>query len=210
MRPKKCKYCKKIIDNPKPLQVVCCYQCAIEYSKQLRLKKWKKEKKAKDPELNPTKYKGLLQAEINKLARMIDARFNYLCIDCGKPYGKQTDASHFHAVGGHENIRYNLNNIHSARSYCNQYLGGRQKQYGEGLIKRYGQSYFDYVDTQMGLQYKSIQLKWNEIEEKLKIVRKIIREFDNYELVDGIQARDLFNNLIGIYNGQEKNSQEKQ
>jgi hypothetical protein len=176
-----------------------CRMAHVEWSKEQLRKRWRKEKKEKAPELNPTKYKGLLQAEINKLARMIDTRFNYLCIDCENPYGKQTDASHYHAVGGHENIRYNLNNIHSARSYCNRYLGGRHKQYGEGLVKRYGQSYFDYVDTQMGLQYKSVQLKANEIEAKLKIVRKIIREFDNYELVDGIEARDMFNKIIGIY-----------
>ena len=72
MKPKKCKVCPTIIENPRPLQQVCSYKCSIELLKANKRKEWKKERAEKLPELYPRKYKSLLQSEINKLSRMID------------------------------------------------------------------------------------------------------------------------------------------
>jgi hypothetical protein len=35
--------------------------------------------------------------------------------------------------------------------------------------------------------------------EKIKFIRKLIRDFDTFILTNDIQARIMFNNLIGIY-----------
>lgn len=164
-------------------------------------KKRKQADKERLPFLYPKKFKGLLQNEINLLSRKIDAHFNFLCIDCGKPFGKQTDAAHLHNVQGNENIRYNLHNLHSAKSDCNKFSSEHKVGYRKGIEQRYGLEYLKYIDIEIPKQFKYIGLKENEVVEALKIVRKLNREFDNNidQFKDGKEAREYFNNLIGIY-----------
>lgn len=164
-------------------------------------KAWNQKKREKMPSLYPRKYKGFLDKECQKLARMIDNRFNYNCIDCDRPFGKQQDGGHFNSKGKNRSLAWNLHNIHSQRSECNcnGLGGGRERQYYDGLIKRYGQDYAEMVDVGLQKKYKYIGLKDNEISEKLAVIRKIIRDFDTFVLTGGVQARDLFNNIIGIY-----------
>lgn len=207
----RCKLCKSKFLPKVFLQKYClenseCIEAELSYKKAkqetTRKKEWNKEKKAKMPILYPRKYKNLLQNEINKLARNIDTKLSYLCIDCGLDYGKQADGSHFHNVQGNENIRFNLHNIHKSRSDCNQFHGGRKRLYAEGLEKRYSKKYLEYVDFEMRKQYKTIKLNSIEIAEKLAIVRKLNRDFETFEIgstKDGIKARNMFNSLIGIY-----------
>ena len=38
-----------------------------------------------------------------------------------------------------------------------------------------------------------------EIKEKLKLVNKIIRNFETYQMSKADMAREVFNNIIGIY-----------
>lgn len=169
---------------------------------QEKKKDWQKEKKQLLPHVYPVKYKNLLQSQINLLSRKIDAHFGYLCIDCDKMFGKQTDGAHFHNVSGHENIRFNLHNIHSARSDCNQYSSEHKTGYRNGIVKRYGASYLDHIDIEIPKKYKYLGLSEVEVFEKLAIVRKINREFEklvkNTES-DGAGMRDYFNVLIGVY-----------
>ena len=202
LKKKKCKSCKEWFTPTQPLQMVCSPKCAIDYSKVLKEKKHKKERLEKLPELYPRKYRGLLQAEINKLARMIDIECNTpTCIDCGETLVGigQVDAAHFFNSKNHGNIRYNLHNLHSARSNCNFYSDTHKEGYKQGLILRYGQEYFDMVE-ELPLEYADIKLSNQEVAEKLKLVRKIIRDFKTYKLIKGDKARSMFNKLIGIYN----------
>jgi len=148
---------------------------------------------------NVPKRKQDLQKEINILSRKIDSHFNYKCVDCGNPFGKKTDAAHLHNVSGNENIRYNLHNLHSARSHCNRFSSEHKVGYRKGILERYNRTYLNYIDFEIPLKYKYLGLLDSEVEEKLKIVRKINRTFDTYQLKDGIQARNLFNKIIGIY-----------
>jgi len=162
---------------------------------------WIERAKKIDVEVNTKKYKKTLQDEINRLARMIDNRFGLLCIDCGKPYGKQQDAGHFKSVGSNASIRYNLHNIHSQKSDCNQngLGGGRERQYYNGLIERYGIEYAEFVDLEIQKKYTYIGLMNHEYPAKIKLVRSIIKNFDTYLLESPGQAREIFNKLIGIY-----------
>ncbi len=164
-------------------------------------KEWAKEKKEKAPYLYPRKYKNVLAQEIQKLARMIDNVFYDTCIDCGKPYGKQQDGGHFNSKGKNMSIAWNLHNIHSQKSDCNRngLGGGRERQYYDGLIARYGIVYAKYVDIGLQKEFQYIGLLDNEIAEKLAIVRKLIRDFDTFKLSSSISARCMFNTLIGIY-----------
>ncbi len=198
LNKRKCKVCKTTFQKTKPLEMVCSYKCAIEYGKIQQEKKVKSETKSKKIETHSEEYKRQLQSEINKLARQIDERFGYKCIDCGKDYGKLVHGAHFRNVQGNENIRFNLHNIHSARAYCNTYSSEHKVGYAEGLEKRYGLEYLNRV-INLSLEYPSIKLLPVEIHEKLKIVRKLNRDFQKMEFSNSIKARDLLNNLIGIY-----------
>lgn len=163
--------------------------------------KEKVKKEIKEMKINAysKEYKGYLQDEINLLARKIDGLFGYGCIDdCGRTYAKQIDGAHYHSRGANCTLRYNLHNIHAATSHCNQYSDLHKTGYKVGLIKRYGEMYFDFVESLIS-KYKNISLSNKEIHDKLSLVRKINREFDTFILTDGKQARELFNKLIGIY-----------
>ena len=133
---------------------------------------------------------------------MIDLKLGYVvCIDCDKPFGKQQDGGHFNSKGDNGTLRWNLHNIHSQKSDCNRngLGGGRRLEYFRGLVKRYGVEYAEMVDTGLQVKYKYLGLTNKEVGEKLILVNKLIRDFDTFQLRDGIQAREMFNNLIGIY-----------
>lgn len=182
-----------------------CIQMELDYKKEkakkAQKKEWAKEKKEKAPYLYPRKYKNLLALEVQKLARMIDNYFKFTCIDCGEPFNGQQDGGHFNSKGKNMSLAWNLHNIHSQRNNCNRngLGGGRERQYYDGLIKRYGKKYAEYVDVGLQKEFKYIGLLDNEIADKLAIVRKLIRDFDTFNLTTGISARTMFNNLIGIY-----------
>ena len=115
---RKCKQCGEVFQKEQPLQYVCSVACSIEYGKKSADKRIKKERKKNRDALKPVvkakQYTNYLQNEINKLSRQIDESFGFGCIDCGKSFGKQQDASHFNDVGGNNSIRYNLHNVHTA------------------------------------------------------------------------------------------------
>ena len=205
----KCKNCKQPHTPFNSLDNWCkevdCQTAKAMHLLEKKKEQDKKEQRASDqkklPGLYPRKYKGLLDKECQKLARMIDNKFGYLCIDCEKPYGKQQDGGHFNSKGKNRSLAWNLHNIHSQKSDCNRngLGGGRERQYYDGLISRYGKKYAEYVDIGLQKEFKYIGLLDNEISDKLAIVRKLIRDFDTFQLTDSISSRIMFNNLIGIY-----------
>lgn len=199
----RCKTCKQKF-TPKTFNQKNCFdndECIKAEFLLKRKNTWDKEKKEKEPVLKPQKFKLTLAKECQKLARMIDTKFGYNCIDCDRPFAAQQDGGHFKSKGSNQSLAYNLHNIHSQRSECNcnGIGGGRERQYYNGLVKRYGQEYANYVDVGLQKEYKYIGLKNVEIPQKIEIVRKIIRDFDTFVLTDGKQARELFNTIIGIY-----------
>lgn len=140
-----------------------------------------------------------LQRNINLLSRMIDASFGFTtCIDCGKPFGKQIDAAHFHDTSTNGAIRFNLHNLHSARSDCNKFSSSHKVGYIKGLEQRYGIDYLNQVEA-LKTEIKELKLNAVEIAEKLKLVRHIIRNFDKYKFDTALIARNQFNKIIGIY-----------
>lgn len=203
MKLKKCKICGEQFEKLSALQQVCSFSCSIEYANNQKIKAWNKKKtelKVKS-EAYKKEFKQTLQIEINRLAKMIDAKFSFPCIDCGKPFGKQIDAGHFTSVGANASLRFNLHNIHSQKSDCNQNgLGGGQRlEYRRGLESRYSLYYAEYVEFILPSKYPLIKLTSIEMQEKTKIVRKLIRDFNTFEISDPIKARDYFNKIIGIY-----------
>ena len=207
----RCKNCKEKYEKKYPNQFgkfnFCllkdeCIQAFTDAQKQERVKQAQKKKRELAPVLHETRYKHYLDAEIQKLARLIDAKFNHTtCIDCNKPFGKQIDGGHRHSKGANPSIRWNLHNIHSQKSDCNQngIGGGKELGYHEGLIDRYSKSYADFIRYDLVREYPYIGIKGQEIADKLKIVRKLVRDFDTFDFKNSIQARNQLNQIIGIY-----------
>ena len=204
LREIKCKACKELFTQRRFMQYVCSPKCSIDYQNTLKVnkeaKEWRDTKAVMKVTTHAKEYKADLQREINKLSRMIDFKFGFItCIDCGKPFGKQIDACHFHGRGGNSSLRYNLHNLHSGKSDCNQFSDTHKQGYAIGLADRYGNDYAIMVIEGLPLLYKEIHVSSVEVVEKLKIAREIIRHFDTYDLTDSISARNLFNKLINIY-----------
>ena len=203
IKPKKCKSCGKTFTPFRPLQNVCSPKCAMTLAKQKETEKRERQDKIKfhDMKIRAKKndYQKELQKAINMLARKIDAKFGYVrCIDCSREFGKQVDGAHFHTVGSHPEVRFNLHNIHSARSECNRIEAHHQRGYVQGLEDRYGPAYLGMVEL-LPQKYPDLKLSPQEIYDLLKLVRKLNREFDKYPLVDSVQARDWLNKQIGLY-----------
>jgi hypothetical protein len=166
-------------------------------------KDWNAQRNELLPVVHEKKYKGLLQNEINKLSRMIDAKFGYTtCIDCGKAFGKQVDAAHHTSIGSNNSIRYNLHNLHSAKSDCNKYSDKHHQGYAIGLKERYGESYLTLVE-ELPIRYKYIKVSAVEVYEKLKLVRSLVKNFDTFKAENAIEMRENFNAIIGIYGNNE-------
>ena len=203
MKLKKCKICADYFEKKTPLQMVCSPACAIKYSQNQKIKLWNKKKvqlKVSSGAYNK-EFKQTLQIEINRLSKLIDASFYNSCIDCGKSFGKQIDAGHFSSIGANASLRYNLHNIHSQKSDCNQngLGGGKRLEYRRGLEKRYSFDYAEYVEFELPTKYPLIKLSSVELQEKISLVRKLIRDYDTFKFENAIFARSAFNNLIGIY-----------
>jgi hypothetical protein len=73
-----------------------------------------------------------------------------LCICCNKPIGEQGNAGHFHESGNNSRIRYDEDNIHYQRIYCNMYKGGDSDDYRGNLIKKIGIDRVERLDSLKG------------------------------------------------------------
>lgn len=198
----RCKICRKKFE-PLSNWMVKNSVCSAECASTLALKKIKDTQKEEYRQMKIICYesdnKRTLQNEINKLARNIDKRYGYTtCIDCGKPFVGQVDAAHYHSIGKNNTLRYNLHNIHSARGHCNQYSETHLVGYKEGLIKRYGEAYYTFIQD-LKLTYKYIKVTAEELPSIIKIVRSLNRHIDTYPFNDAVTCREKMNKEIGIY-----------
>jgi hypothetical protein len=147
---KRCTYCKKYKPQSEmlmaPVGAFCDADCRYQYgmdrvhdlkkkTKDLAKKKQAKEKR--EFQLKDIKVrKAAAKKACHEYIRERDK--NRLCICCGKPLGEVFHAGHFYESGNFSAIRYNEDNIHGQRVYCNKFKGGRHHEYRKGLIERIG------------------------------------------------------------------------
>ena len=196
----KCKICKTKFEPKYFLQKTCFNPtCIIEFGKaqkeKIEKKTWKDKKEKHRLESNGVTD---LQREINKIVKLIDIKFGFNCIDCGKIFTSTPHAAHYHDIGGHNSLRFHLDNIHLCRSHCNQYDTNHKKGYYLGLASRYGVEYREYLED-LNIKYPIMKFDTHLIAEKLKTTRQIIREFEFMVFGNAIQARKELNERIGIY-----------
>jgi hypothetical protein len=102
-----------------------------------------------------------------------------LCICCNKPIGEQGNAGHFHESGNNSRIRYDEDNIHYQRIYCNMYKGGDSDDYRGNLIKKIGIARVERLDSLKGGTMKRTCEDYKEIENYYKLK---IKNFNDLEV----------------------------
>lgn len=164
----KCKSCKETYERKQSGQVVCSFQCGIEYAKANREKKEKEKKKQINKEkkafyANDEKSLKLkAQDMFNKYIRTRDK--GNVCISCDAVPDKG-HASHFYSVGGHSAVRFNTDNVHLSCIKCNLHLHGNLVPYKVKLIEKIGLERFN------NLTEKSRDIKLYSKDYYKKIIR---------------------------------------
>jgi hypothetical protein len=87
------------------------------------------------------------------------------CISCGATV---TQAGHYYSQGHHSALRFNEVNTNGQCTRCNCFLHGHLIKYREGILKRYGQTKLDLLDSAARNRVK----KWTKGE-----LEAIIREY---------------------------------
>jgi hypothetical protein len=151
-------------------------------------------------------YKQDLQKEVNTIIRLIDSGCK--CISCGTLFG-QMQAGHYRAVGGWENLRFNLNNIFLQCSRCNdpKRKGGNVIKYREGLIETFGQDTMNYIDG-LNIEHPFVKPSKIELQERIQIARRLIRVLTDLNTISELPRnaevreflRKTYNTELNIYN----------
>lgn len=198
---KKCKVCRKsFVPRFSTLQPVCeDFRCIMEWKSIQEDKAWQKRKESlKFDNYSSDGYRSkIIQPLINEIARMID--YGLPCISSGtlgKPQG-----GHYISTGANNSISLNLHNIHIQSYHSNVELSGDEARYRLGLIKWYGNDYFEFIES---LRYtKGIDLSKQRLSELKPIIMQIRndlkREPRKRSPEERIELRNEVNEKIGIY-----------
>lgn len=157
--------------------------------KKLKSEKAKEKRKAVDELRTDSELKNLLQIQINKLVRLIDK--DKPCISCGHfPFTRQAHASHYYSIGSHPELRFNLFNIYKSCSICNNHKSGNIQGYNEGLAN------IGELERTQSLKgsIKELKLSKERMFELIKIVKQIIKEYDQKPL-----QRSEIQRILNIY-----------
>jgi len=148
-RKKKCKNCNDWFTPEREMQTTCGIPCAIAYAnkdnvKQKEINKQKREFRQSDK----TILKEKVQKLANKYGRLREfSRGNVFCVTCGAKNVK-FDGGHFLPTSTYPSIRYYTLQINPQCVNCNQYNGGKPKEYREYMIKRFGLKKVEDLEAQ--------------------------------------------------------------
>lgn len=182
-KPKTCKWCAEKFMPVKPLQSVCCIDCAIKLQrKNAELRREKEARKetaaAKEKIMTHKDWLNLLQIVFNTFIRERDK--GKPCISCGTKKDIQYQAGHYYSVGGNPSVRFNEDNVHSQCSTCNNHLHGNLIAYTERLPLRIGAERFEALkqarNTELKLSIPEIKLLITKYRIKTKLLKTLANE----------------------------------
>ena len=151
----KCAYCKEYFPREQMKQCNKGNFCSDDHMVKYALKHVFYEKDVKTR-------KAAAKKACHDYIRARDA--GKLCICCNEPLGDKYDAGHFLESGNNSRIRYDENNIHAQRVYCNQYKGGNSAEYRKGLIKRIGLEAVEKLESVKKGPFKRTASDYKDIE----------------------------------------------
>lgn len=168
-KPRKCRECKKPIENPRnSMQVACSMRCAQALAAKKQAAKRKAEtRKMKEELMTHSEWLKMLQVAFNTYIRKRDQHKG--CISCGKPLTSKFDAGHFYSVGAHPELRFDEDNCFGQCVTCNQHKHGNLLEYAECLPQRIG---IDRVEALKARRGQINKLSVLEIKEKIKEYRQ--------------------------------------
>lgn len=138
---KTCKVCNTVFTPQRPMQSVCSPRCAMRKVRQDKAEERQQTKKRKEALKTIPDLIKEAQTAFNAYIRKRDE--NQPCICCGQPLGSREvggafDCGHFRSTGSASHLRFNEDNAHAQRKFCNRYGAGRAVDYRIGLISRIG------------------------------------------------------------------------
>ncbi len=164
-KEKKCRQCKNMFPPRNSLQVVCNFQCALDYENTKRQRKADAEAKRLHTEgkrdmakrkialRSRSDWLKLAQAACNAYIRERDGK---ICISCGNSNKNiQFAAGHYKSRGACPELRFHPFNINSqCNTTCNLHLSGNIENYRPKLIDKIGES------SVLWLEGKHVPQKW--------------------------------------------------
>ena len=172
LKPAKCKVCKKPFTKTMTTQRVCSLKCALELTRIEREAKEKKSNRLARINIRTrSEWLKLAQAQVNKFVRFRDGN---LCISCGRVHQGQIHAGHYLSVGARPELRFELDNIHSQCSACNNYLSGNITLYRINLIKKIGLERVEWLEGPHDAKKYTIE----ELQDIIKVYKLKIKELD--------------------------------
>lgn len=175
MKKPKCKVCNQEFIRERPLQVLCGFECTVEYARLSREKKdrqnaskaRKEYREEKEKQKTLTDWLNETQTIFN---RYIVARDGKKCISCGT---EKPDiifcAGHFRTRKAASQLRFNEDNVHTqCNFYCNSKLSGNIANYRPALIAKIG------IDRVEALENNNEEKRWTV--EELKELKRIYKE----------------------------------
>lgn len=153
-KQKTCKICKERFEPKSPMQLVCDWKCAYEYSKIHLNRESKKLQEKHNKELNDKvkKFKENLkdyEAEARKYfqkwVRLRDK--NEPCVSCGRTNTDRWDGGHYFKAELYSGLIFHEDNCHKQCSRpCNKDLDGNLANYRINLIKKIGEEKVKWLE----------------------------------------------------------------
>lgn len=206
----KAKGCRNRFKPTNNYQKWCSDECREVVAKMVyedTLKRIEKKNKAeikalKDKNKTHGEWEEHLEGKTREIVRLIDKGWD--CISCGRPKSSfPFHASHRHAKGGNNSIRYHLFNQFLSCSQCNTHKSGNPDGYDEGLKHTFGEEILEYVKYTIVRENPLIKLSIPELKEKIEIANEIIRELKAADTVftaqERIELRKEYNKRLNIY-----------
>ena len=200
MAKSKCKWCEDRLETAKgiktPLGFFCNHDHAMKYGldnkekgrkKLIARRKQEKQAKVKLEREKTTNRKKELKTRrkwLDQLQKLVNQYVtkvrdvNQKCCTCDRAtLTSSFDAGHFLTRGARSDIRFELTNIHKQCVSCNQYNGGRPKEYAEFIVKKYGREHLDWLECQANHKpLKEQYPHWSDIEKEILRYRKLLRD----------------------------------
>jgi 5-methylcytosine-specific restriction endonuclease McrA len=97
------------------------------------------------------------------------------CVSCNRlDYWREVDCGHF-IKRQHRSTRWDVRNVATQCRRCNHFMGGRQDDFAQAIIKTYGKEIFEEL---MQLKYQTKKHSRIEIEEMIEKYQELNRELD--------------------------------
>lgn len=145
---RKCKYCGVSTRDFIVVQMsaFCNFEEAVKYANENKAKGAAIIKKASDKKHAKRKRNFQLSDRKTRRLALKKACHDYIrardkglsCICCNEPLGGEYHAGHWLESGNNPKIRYDEDNIHGQRIYCNTYKGGDSGDYEKNLRAKIG------------------------------------------------------------------------